>query len=117
MRTVSRGTLIVKIMLLMTMGPAAAGESTFAKTSYVRPTIHEAVITTAMRSTLRDPESAMFRGIVQRPGLICGYVNARNGFGGYSGFKEFTISDGGKVRMNDGSRNFANRWNSTCARR
>jgi hypothetical protein len=75
----------------------------------------EGAIIQVVKSILRDPDSAKFRGIVQRYNVICGYVNARNGFGGYTGYKEFMITRT-RIRLNDGSRNFMNEWNSTCAR-
>ena len=42
----------------------------------------------AVRSALKDPDSAQFRGDVPSPnvkGVWCGYVNARNGMGGMAG--------------------------------
>lgn len=55
----------------------------------------------AIRRELRDPESAIFRDVMagQGPGgplVVCGYVNARNGFGGYVGEEIFiaTIANG-----------------------
>lgn len=47
-----------------------------------------------VRLTLRDPDSATF--VHLKPGL-CGYVNARNGFGGYTGLQRFIIADTGPV--------------------
>jgi len=49
-----------------------------------------------IRSILRDPESARFRKFSMAEGVLsdgsgrknrvaCGYVNAKNGFGGYTG--------------------------------
>lgn len=43
-----------------------------------------------IRAMLRDPESAQFRKIVRYPKLVCGEVNAKNGFGGYDGFSQFS---------------------------
>ncbi len=53
-----------------------------------------------LRNFLKDPESAQFRNVEICPKykytgspekLIFGYVNARNSFGGYVGFREFII--------------------------
>jgi hypothetical protein len=45
--------------------------------------------------TLRDPSSAAFRNVfIRRRGeriSICGEVNARNGYGGYTGFQAFMV--------------------------
>lgn len=54
----------------------------------------QAAIATATKE-LRDPSSAQFKGLrlihtsPARPEVICGYINAKNGFGGYAGFKPF----------------------------
>ncbi|MAO97048.1 MAG: hypothetical protein CL807_00755 [Citromicrobium sp.] len=51
-----------------------------------------------VKSILRDPVSAEFSGMIVRPlpepgvGIVCGYVNSRNGFGGMSGPKRFVIT-------------------------
>ena len=44
---------------------------------------------------LRDPTSAMFRNVVvqRRSGRIevCGWINARNGYGGFTGYQPFAV--------------------------
>ena len=48
---------------------------------------------------LRDPESAQFREVREikksetREAAICGEVNAKNGYGGYVGFKKFYAAE------------------------
>ena len=48
---------------------------------------------TAVKATLRDPESAQFSDMDSiedgRGKVICGKVNSKNGLGGYSGFATF----------------------------
>jgi hypothetical protein len=58
----------------------------------------EARVKTAARyfaTTLRDSSSAAFRNVfIRRRGeriSICGEVNARNGYGGYTGFQAFMV--------------------------
>lgn len=48
----------------------------------------------AMLSGLRDPSSAQFRGefLSKRTNYTCGQVNAKNGMGGYTGFKRYASS-------------------------
>lgn len=50
----------------------------------------------AVRRLLRDPESAQFRDVERcaKPNAVRGEVNARNGFGGYTGFTPFFYVDG-----------------------
>lgn len=53
-------------------------------------------------SQLKDPESAQFREIWALSGSngnrsVCGYVNAKNSYGGYTGNKMFTIVSTGSV--------------------
>ncbi|WP_373988114.1 hypothetical protein [Duganella sp. BuS-21] len=47
-------------------------------------------------NSLSDPESAKFRSIGFNPKTktLCGEVNAKNSFGGYSGFQWFSWSHG-----------------------
>lgn len=40
-----------------------------------------------VKESLKDPESAEFRNM----NGVCGEVNAKNSFGGYTGFKKFVI--------------------------
>ena len=52
------------------------------------------VIRTEIRSMVKDPESARFQWIPHignKPDktIVCGFVNARNGYGGYTGFQPF----------------------------
>jgi hypothetical protein len=50
-----------------------------------------------VRATLRDPASAEFRNLRVHPGptedskAVCGEFNARNGFGGMSGWQRFIV--------------------------
>lgn len=48
-----------------------------------------------VREALKDPDSAQFRNIrfVQGGSVMCGEVNAKNGFGGYAGFTSFVVDE------------------------
>lgn len=50
----------------------------------------------AVRKTLRDPESATFQIISSSAAenIACGQVNAKNGFGGYTGLQYFVVENG-----------------------
>ena len=56
---------------------------------------------------LRDPDSAQFAGlhIVTRGGQkgVCGFVNARNGFGGMAGAEEFAVVDYKTMMSSEGA--------------
>ena len=73
-----------------------------------------------MRDKLKDPDSATFKDVYfsQKPGMppaACGMVNAKNGFGAFTGYKyffsagkaEFTISQDDMV-------DFSDVWNQLC---
>lgn len=72
-----------------------------------------------MTSVLRDPASASYRNVrlVGMPGtsgaIFCGEVNARNGFGGYAGYRRFIVVPGvqGWTEDMDG---FAATWADIC---
>ncbi|WP_093080195.1 zinc ribbon domain-containing protein [Sphingobium sp. AP50] len=67
-------------------------------------------IEAAVRSRLRDPDSARFKHL--RNG--CGYVNARNGFGGMTGDVPFIATSKGVVFREDAPTSFRTRWNDFC---
>lgn len=82
------------------------------------------VVERAVRAQLKDPDSARFG--VMRAGqgeenniTICGLVNAKNGFGGYTGFGTFMGAlAGGKfdvVGMAGGSEEMTFAVNKVCA--
>lgn len=53
-----------------------------------------AMIKSAMQDVLKDPASATYSDVVvstreDRKGLVCGRVNSKNGFGGYTGLSWF----------------------------
>jgi hypothetical protein len=83
---------------------------------------------------LKDPESAQFQNVVFREtevisethfGSICGEVNAKNSFGGYTGYKRFTskfsyTNDGSfnaygtTIESTDSDPFFNDEWNNNC---
>ena len=69
---------------------------------------------------LKDPSSARYQNLTYRTrgplGVVCGEVNARNSFGGYTGFKDFIAIADHSVTFEDGSVRFVRRWNKLCVR-
>ena len=52
-------------------------------------------IAKAVKDILKDPDSAKFRWPKPQDwGLYCGWVNAKNSYGGYTGFEPFMIIGG-----------------------
>ena len=48
----------------------------------------------AVKAQLKDPDSAKFRGIKREgPFAYCGWVNAKNSYGGYEGYSVFFATD------------------------
>ena len=64
-----------------------------------------------VKGLLRDPSSASFMHDPDTPG--CGWVNARNGYGGMAGDQAFIVTHG-PAMFDDGSERFANRWTEVC---
>lgn len=70
---------------------------------------------------LKDPNSAQFRNVKavllkngsEKQGG-CGEVNAKNGFGGYNGFKRFLVVDGIGALLDDESERFEQLWRAAC---
>jgi hypothetical protein len=70
------------------------------------PLMHETPIQkveAGVRRNLKDPESARFERVTFNPatGAGCGYVNARNSMGGYSGFEAFILYRHGRIDFQD----------------
>lgn len=67
-------------------------------------------------SMLNDPESARFRdvGISPTSNAVCGFVNAKNAYGGYPGFRRFIVTDQlTKIEGNDAAA-MDYRWLEYC---
>lgn len=86
-----------------------------------------ALVEMAVRSTLRDPDSAKFGPIASyddrkmgadQVKVACGSVNAKNGFGGYTGDKNFVyVVSPPLVSIDNDVDNaqFVKLWNTLCA--
>lgn len=71
----------------------------------------------AVRAELKDPDAAQFRDVhanyTEEFGVVaCGRVNAKNEFGGYTGFRRF-VSSGRSVIL-EGRDNVADAWVGAC---
>lgn len=71
----------------------------------------------AVRASLKDPDSAQFKGVranyTEEFGVVaCGRVNAKNELGGYTGFRRFISS--GKSVILEGRDNIASAWAEAC---
>ena len=71
----------------------------------------------AARGELKDPDAAQFRDVranyTKEFGVVaCGRVNAKNEFGGYTGFRRFVSS--GKSVILEGRDNIADAWAGAC---
>lgn len=72
-----------------------------------------------LKDSLRDPDSAKYEGVkahrVAAGGFVfCGRINAKNGFGGFTGFERFVASPAiaGTERSVDG---FDEVWSQFCS--
>ncbi|HCW3121839.1 TPA: hypothetical protein OXC77_004719 [Enterobacter roggenkampii] len=58
-----------------------------------------------VKDTLKDPESAkfesFFRDFGENTGYVCGYVNAKNSYGAYTGKKPYYV----RIEVKDGKVN------------
>lgn len=67
----------------------------------------------AVQSMLRDPDSAEFTGFRVQGRVVCGYVNARNGFGGMTGPQRFIYRGYAEIEEASSS-GFSERWARLC---
>lgn len=72
----------------------------------------------AIKRSLRDPDSARFGTVrVYRSGgspVVCGTVNARNGFGGYTGERPFMATEERLTMPAEVTRAFQRAWRENC---
>lgn len=94
--------VILGLTLLAACAPGEQMLATPVTLDITETTLAEQAIT----SRLRDPTSAQFREVTgyslpDGSRIICGEVNARNGFGGYAGFSPFYVRlrDGQVIRL------------------
>jgi len=73
---------------------------------------------TAVRSVLKDSDSAEFRSIeyVKNAdgGFVCGEVNSKNSFGGFSGWQHFISAGTQTVYLEEQVSDFRNVWRDVC---
>jgi len=72
----------------------------------------------AVKSLLKDPDSAEFRGIeymrFKSGGFICGEVNSKNSFGGFSGWQHFISAGTQIVYLEEQVSGFRGIWKDYC---
>lgn len=77
----------------------------------------------ALTSRFKDPSSAQFKNVAaygeQDPisvTFLCGYVNAKNSYGAYVGFKKFVMTGTDTVQYDDPDNPFAieEKWKAAC---
>lgn len=75
----------------------------------------------AMKASLKDPDSAKYRNVfahpvAKNPGAyaFCGQVNAKNGFGGYTGYERFIAGPGIAVTETS-MKDFDIAWSQLCS--
>lgn len=67
---------------------------------------------------MKDPESTRFGEVINRAGFVCGYVNSKNSFGGYTGEKAFVFNISSReIFLQDQGPGFEKLWNSRCPAR
>jgi len=73
---------------------------------------------TAVRNVLKNSDSAMFRSIEYVKngggGFVCGEVNSKNSFGGFSGWQHFIAVGTQTVYLEEQVSGFRNVWRDVC---
>jgi len=74
---------------------------------------------TRLESSLKDAPTAKFQNrFVSRAGdglVYCGEVNARNGFGGYNGYRHFIVGPNDPVVIDGEAQAFDLAWSGECS--
>jgi hypothetical protein len=70
---------------------------------------------TALLARLKDADSAKITSMRRVGEYVCGEVNSKNGFGGYTGAKKFSVSSNGEALIGGESVELGV-WASPCWR-
>lgn len=72
-----------------------------------------------VRDVMKDPESARFKDdFMGKDGAVCGFVNAKNSYGGYGGFRRYIVwSDRTMIESSDADEGWKIdvRWQESCS--
>ncbi|WP_180039311.1 hypothetical protein [Acinetobacter sp. YH12100] len=103
------------ILLALLVGLAGCGKSEAEKAKYdaeMKEIRYNRMAKEFVQASLKDSDSAKFRN---QKGF-CGEVNAKNGFGAYTGFKRFVAADQNMIVMEGDlpSQDFQKIWESIC---
>lgn len=110
------GAVLMMIFYSITREPRSAPPPTPQQVEAKKAAVAIAVAQSAIQGALKDPDSAKFSGAFYKEGTVCGYVNAKNSFGGYSGDKGFVVDEKRGIAELEGSTaNFHKRWSERCA--
>lgn len=100
------------------LGVAAAMGFLMRETSTTQGAPEFAVISVARSAVLerlKDPESAIFRNERRGSLGVCGEVNSRNAFGGYTGYQRYIASSGlAFFEREMEPAEFAKSWSAAC---
>jgi hypothetical protein len=106
----------VVIALVMIVSSAEAAPKQKAKPVAKSDPI--AIARERVKNILKDPDSARFRSeFVARDGTVCGFVNAKNSYGGYDGFRRY-IAEAERVMVDDNSDEswkMDSHWTDVCS--
>lgn len=80
-----------------------------------KPEFKEIIIAReAVKGTLKDPDSAKFQNERISGLLVCGEVNAKNSYGGYTGYKRYIVQDGSANFDGEEHPLFSKWWADNC---
>lgn len=109
---------LASAFLVFALAPRACGQKTGPETPSTSTYI--AAAEELVRQKLRDPGSADFTGVTfkpaagERPNIVCGKVNARNGFGGMAGLQRFVVGGTTALESEIGVRDMDQLWMQFC---
>jgi hypothetical protein len=90
-RLLQSGRFVAKTIMVGLVLASIASATAASEGRHLTPQEREAV-GRSLASQLRDPGSAVFKFTKTVNGRVCGLVNARNGYGGFTGFLPFHVN-------------------------
>ncbi|UVO50177.1 hypothetical protein M0208_06450 [Sphingomonas sp. SUN019] len=117
----ARLVIVAILLLLVLIGFSTCSRRSAADQPGVPSTaIYRAAAETLVKQHLRDPSSAEFSDVRvvpaagNSPSVVCGKVNARNGFGGMAGTQRFVAGGTVTVEGEIGTEAMTELWRRSC---
>jgi hypothetical protein len=109
------GLVVVCVLVVLVVTRCARSSSDQAQTTMFANADRIYAAHTILESRLKDASSAQYKNEhVTTSGVVCGEVNAKNGFGGFAGFERYIAAPGKIAVVESETQDFGAIWDQEC---